>query len=280
MAGCSRRCRGRLQAAKFIVKTFAQILAALLFLTCNGWGGDDSSKTGKNVSAPATMQAVAMPRIQSDNSNSSPPQKSQSAPPLISFIQPAVVPHAAAIGKLTPRGLLLAAVKDAAQPKFDDVVDHALRAKSAYGFATDDDLNDAELGEPMPVYTVSQNDVLHFSEVQNMDSVLKESGHWLVPICVGGSLRSFIEVSETSNQVYQVGRASVITARVWNKMIARWPAEKNFHPKLVVYPGIPGYFFTIPEVQPANMTDTVMILAEVDKPASLSPAKVTFRSWR
>jgi hypothetical protein len=262
------------------VKNFAVTIAVLLCLTRSGLAGDDSKNTTGNTAAVAPIQAVAMPRVGNNNSSStsSSPQKSAPPQPVITIIQPAAAPSPAV--KLAPVNPVIAAVQEAAQPKFDDLVDQAANAKSAYGFKNDDNLNDAQMGEPMPVYTVSPQDAAAFTEGQNIDSVLKQSGHWLVPVSVGGALRTFIQVSETSSNTFEVGRASVITARVWNTITTRWPAEKNFHPKLVMYPSMPSYFFTVPELQPQNLTDLDQILSEMDRPATLSPASVTFRSWR
>ena len=220
-----------------------------------------------------------MPRIDTSANNSQ--QKSAAHSPVISIAQPATALRPAApAARPSPRDLLKQAILDAVQPKFDDLIDRAVHAKSAYGFDTDDDLNDAEVGDPVPVYTISERDAAAFSAGQKIDSILKVSDTWLVPVNVGGHLRTFIEVSRNSDNTFEAGRASVIAARVWTTINIRWPANKNFHPKLVTYPGIPGYFFTVPEIEPPNMTDIVMMLSEVDQPVTLSPARVTLHSWR
>jgi len=260
------------------VKTFVVTMAAILCVARNGLGGDDSKKTGTGTPAPALIQAVAMPRVGSSST-----QKTDAHASATSIVQPGAAPRAASPSPVRPprRDPLKQAVLDAAQPRFDDLIDRALRAKSAYGFETDDDLNLAELGDPLPVYTVSEKDAAAFAPGQKIDAVLKVSGTWLVPVNVSGSgLRTFIEVTRQSDNTFEGGRASVITARVWKTINARWPANKNFHPKLVTYPGIPGYFFTVPEIEPQNLSDIVVILSEVDHPATLSPAAVTLHSWR
>jgi hypothetical protein len=172
-----------------------------------------------------------------------------------------------------------ALVKNAARLAFDDLLDKAVRAKTSFGFASDDSLDEAMLGEPIPIYTISAEDACEYCDGDAIDSILTESGQWLVPVTVEGALRAFIEVSKTSSNTFVAVRGSTTTARVWKTIIQRWPKEKNFHPKLVVYGNIPGYFFTVPELSPPNMTDTVKVLAEVDRPAELSPATVILHSW-
>jgi hypothetical protein len=172
------------------------------------------------------------------------------------------------------------AVKNAARPAFDDLLDRAVHAKMAYGFASDDLLDEAVMGEPIPIYTVTQEAACEYCDGDEVASILSESGQWLVPITVDGALRAFIQVSKTSSNTLVAARGSTAAARVWKTIIQRWPTEKNFHPKLVVYRNIPGYFFTVPEISPQNMTDIVKIMAEVDKPATLSPATVILHSWR
>jgi len=252
----------------------------MLCLVRSALGDDASKKTGSDASVAAPIQAVAMPRMENKDANGSQSQKSESRPPIISIIPPTAAAHPAGEAKLSPGDARRAAIVSAAEPKFDDLVDRAFRSKAAYGFESDDSLDAAELGEPVPLYTVNEKDASGYSGSQDIGSVLKESGRWLVPVNVNGALRTFIEVSETSNNVFEATGTSVIAARVWKTIVARWPAEKNFHPRLVIHPGIPGYFFTVPEVYPPNMTDIVQILAEVDKPATLSPAPVTLHSWR
>lgn len=176
-----------------------------------------------------------------------------------------------------------AAILAAAGPEFDALLDEAATAKPSFGFDPDDDLHQAVMGDPMPVYTVSQESACEFCDGDKVESVLKESGQWLIPLNVKGELRTFIKVtrvSENNTNKYVARMGSVTAARVWQTILDRWPPQKNFHPKLVIYPGIPGYFFTIPEVNPQNMTDIVRIVAEVDKPAPLSPAAVIIHSWK
>lgn len=172
------------------------------------------------------------------------------------------------------------AFKTAAQNGFDELMEKAAHAKDTYGFKTDDVLNDAVMGEPMAVYTVSKQNVLAYSAGQDLEPILELSGRWLIPINIHGSFRAFVEISQTPTNTFVTKTGSPSAARVWKTIVKRWPAEKNFHPKLVVYRDIPGYFFTIPEIDPQNMTDIVQIVCEIDKPATLSPAAVIISSWR
>lgn len=178
----------------------------------------------------------------------------------------------------------IAAILAIAQPKCDSVLEEAIKARSAFGFEADDDLSQAVVGDPIPVYTVDETDACDFCEGDKVESVLKESGQWLVPITINGTVRTFVKITKTSDNgtnQYVASMGSTAAAKVWRVILDRWPAKENFHPKLVMYPRIPGYFFTIPEVNPQNMTDIVRILAEVDnKPTALSPASVIIHSWQ
>ena len=176
-----------------------------------------------------------------------------------------------------------AAILAAAQPEFDSLLDEAESAKPSFGFDADDNLHDVVMGDPMPVYTVSEDNACEFCDGDKVESVLKQSGQWLIPLTINGTLRTFIKVTEVSDNntnKYVARLGSVSAAKVWRVILDRWPPQKNFHPKLVMYPGIPGYFFTIPEIDPQNMTDIVRVLAEVDKPTPLSPAAVIIHSWQ
>jgi hypothetical protein len=170
--------------------------------------------------------------------------------------------------------------REAALSGLDDLLEKAERSRDIYGFKADDHLGQADLGEPIPIYTVNGEEAGNYLQGQEIEPLLQESGHWLVPVRVDGSFRAFIEVYKTRTNTFVAKTGSLTAARVWKKIIKRWPPEKNFHPKLVIRSDVPGYFFTIPEIDPQNMTDIVQITSEVDKPAMLSPALVILHSWR
>lgn len=170
--------------------------------------------------------------------------------------------------------------QEAALSGLDALLDKAERSRDIYGFKADDHLGQADLGEPIPVYTVNGEDAGNYSVGQEIEPLLQESGRWLVPVRVDGSFRAFIEVDKTPTNTFVARTGSLTAARVWKKIIKRWPPEKNFHPRLVIRRDIPGYFFTIPEIDPQNMTDIVQFVSEVDRPTTLSPAVVILHSWR
>jgi hypothetical protein len=164
----------------------------------------------------------------------------------------------------------------AAQIALGNMLDLANKYPDAYGFGPGDIFEETKLGGAIPVYTIAEADRANYKSGQPVKPLLKPANQWVFPVLVGNRTCCMLQVQYTGHD-YVPGTGSKSLAMAWAKITDKWRAEDGFHPQLVVNPGVPGYYFTIPELPAPNMTDTVqMFYYHPD----LSPANVILASWR
>lgn len=149
----------------------------------------------------------------------------------------------------------LQAVKQAALEATKIFYPRAEKRKSVYGFAEADNLAVAVLGEPARLYFLDDKDVRAYQNGQALQAILKPAGQWFVPVAMGGTNRAMLGVVDAGDGKWigsTFGMAPL--ARTWQNIQAAWPGTQEFTPQLVICPPAEGYFFTVPQIQPANLT--------------------------
>lgn len=164
----------------------------------------------------------------------------------------------------------------AGQTAMDKMLAVANRYPDAYGFRSEDVFEEVKLGAAIPIYTVTEKDRAGYKAGQPLQSLLKPARQWVFPVLSGGRICCMVQVSYNGHE-YVPGSASKALGQAWSKIIEKWPAEDGYHPQLLVNNGIPGYYFSIPEAEVPNITDTVQMFYFHP---SLSPADVILASWR
>jgi hypothetical protein len=187
----------------------------------------------------------------------------------ISFTKPA---HQAPTRAHTEQELLLMA----GMTGLGNVLATANKYPDAYGFAAGDFLGDAKLGDPIPVYTIDESARANYRSGQPINPLLKQSNRWVFPVTLGDRICCMVQVKKVGKE-FVPGTGSKALAMAWSKILENWPMDQGYHPRLVVNPQIPGYYFTVPELPMPNMTDTVMMT--YFNPCT-SPADVILASWR
>jgi hypothetical protein len=162
-----------------------------------------------------------------------------------------------------------------AQDGFADVMNLANKYPDSYGFRPDEDLNAAQLGNPIPVHLLSQPGRMSYTG-QSVESLFKPAEEWLFPIILKNQIRFMVQVRYVGHD-YVLGPGSRALAMTYDKILSRWPASEGFHPQLVTIPNLAGYYFTIPEMPGQNITDTSRMF---DFNPTLSPADIVLASWR
>jgi hypothetical protein len=165
----------------------------------------------------------------------------------------------------------------AGQQAFYNLLDAARAYPDAYGFLPDDSLQLARLGAPIQVYQVTEQDCVRYRAGQPVKPLLKPMARWEFPVFIGDQIRCMVQVTYSGHN-YVPGDGSKMLGMSWNKILAKWPASKGFHPQLLVNPEIPCFYFTVPELDVQNVTDTNEMIFSDD--ADLSPAAVILASWR
>lgn len=167
-------------------------------------------------------------------------------------------------------------IQRAGQRAFESLLDQATKYPDAYGFLPDDAFNETTLGAAIPVYTIEEKDRHSYRNGQSVEPLLKSANQWVFPVYAGQRLCCMVQISYNGRD-YIPGKASKFLAMAWNKIAERWPGSEGYHPHLVVNPAIPGFYFTIPELEMPNVTDTTQMFY---LNPSLSPADVILASWR
>jgi hypothetical protein len=167
-------------------------------------------------------------------------------------------------------------IAQAANNGFNRVMNYAQHYPDNYGFAPDESLDQARLGDAIPIYTIAAQDRHSYQVGQPVKPLLQPTGDLVFPITYSGQVRYMVQVKKTSKG-YVTGDGSKALALVYDKIVTAWPASAGYHPQLVVQAGIPDYYFTVPELPDPNLTDTSCMFQ--DSPV-LSPAAVILASWR
>jgi hypothetical protein len=160
------------------------------------------------------------------------------------------------------------AVKQAAQEATKTFYPRAEKRKSVYGFEEADKLDAAALGEPARLYFIDAQDALGYHPGQDLQALLKPTGEWFVPVTIGGSNRAMLGVVDAGEGKWigsTFGMAPL--AHKWQSIQKSWPNSQKFTPLLVICPPAEGYFFTVPQIQPANLTP----LADIQLPNGAGP---------
>jgi len=163
----------------------------------------------------------------------------------------------------------------AAQAGFWEVMDNAVKNPDLYGFKVDDRLQNAKLGNAIPVYMITEQDRRNYQAGQPLKPLLKPTQEWFYPITLGERVCFMVQIRYDGHE-YVIDRGSRALAMVYGKIQQNWPASEGFHPQLVANPHLPTYYFTIPELPTPNITDTSEMFGHNP---SLSPAAVILASW-
>lgn len=164
----------------------------------------------------------------------------------------------------------------AGETAFDNVMDMANKYPDAYGFQAGDFLSDAQLGEPMQIYTIEESARANYQSGQPVKPLLKPVKQWVFPVTMGDRFCCMVEVWQNGRE-YVPGKGNKSLAMAWAKIVQKWPAEDGYHPLLLVNADIPGYYFTVPELPQQNITDTIEMFYFHPR---TSPADVILASWR
>jgi hypothetical protein len=167
-------------------------------------------------------------------------------------------------------------IAEAAQTGFSRVMNYAKQYPDSYGFAPDESLDQANLGNAIPIYTIAASDRHSYQPGQPVKPLLQPTGDLVFPITYNGQVRYMVTVKKTSKG-FVTGDGSKALAIVYDKILTSWPASGGYHPQLVVQSGVPDYYFTVPELPDPNLTDTSCMFQETPV---LSPASVILASWR
>ncbi|HSY17539.1 MAG TPA: hypothetical protein VK815_04355 [Candidatus Acidoferrales bacterium] len=160
--------------------------------------------------------------------------------------------------------------------RFGNIINMAMKNPDVFGFGAGERVDLATLGEPIPVYSISEEDQRNYQAGQPLRPLLQATNEWIYPVRLNGRIRYMLPIKREGDQ-YVAEPGSRALALVYEKIEQHWPASKGFHPQLVVNPNMPNYYFTIPELDQQNLTDIGDMFQYHPR---LSPATVILASWQ
>jgi hypothetical protein len=220
------------------------------------------------VANAVKMIPTAVPAVRSEPTAK--PVNIATATPVVARVQKPVMTHPFRVRTEQERLYL------AGQTAFANVIELADKYPDAYGFQAEDFLSDAKLGAAIPVYTIAESDRANYQAGQPVKSLLKPARQWVFPVMMGERICCMVEVRQAGHD-FIPGTGNRSLGMAWGKIMEKWPVAAGYHPMLLVNPGIPGYYFTVPELPNPNITDTVQMF--YFHPGT-SPAEVILASWR
>ena len=123
-----------------------------------------------------------------------------------------------------------------------------------YGFTAKDSLDNARLGSPFRVYTITPSTLFKYKSGDTVSSLISSTGMWYFPIMVDNDMRAILTVSRLNGVWKAVAMGQTSLARELGVVVRQWPRFKGYEPLLVMVFQAKSYFFTVPEKDDYNLT--------------------------
>ena len=205
-------------------------------------------------------------------------------PSLKTLGQPTTIPSArqALRAQATARPTVAAPLTEdqkllqAAEASVDHVLDLAENSPDIFGFVPGEPIHEAKLGDPIRVYNIPMAERRKYQPGQPINQMLQPANEWLCPVMLANRVRFMVSVKRVAGE-YVAGTSSRSLAIVYEKIQDRWPSSDGFHPQLVANINNDSYYFTVPELPDANLTDSNVMF---EYNPTLSPASVILSGRR
>ena len=123
-----------------------------------------------------------------------------------------------------------------------------------FGFAEEEDLSAATVGEPWLLYTIHPDDLFSATETAGVGELITPTGLWFFPVLLDGRSRCILTVAPMDGEWEAVSLGRAPMAGELEKFSRQWPRAKGYSPKLILVYQAASYFFTVPEKGPDNLT--------------------------
>lgn len=122
------------------------------------------------------------------------------------------------------------------------------------GFAPNDMIEKAYVGDPVMLYTITPADLFNATPETPIRSLMTPTGHWFFPVMVGGEARSILTVRRLDGSWKAVEIGAAPMARELQKVRRLWPKSKGYDPLLIAVYQASAHFFTVPQKDDHNLT--------------------------
>jgi len=126
-----------------------------------------------------------------------------------------------------------------------------------YGFVEGERVDQARVGDPFRLYTITPAALAGYAAGDGVSSVLTPTETWFVPVVLGGKIRSILTVDGTGGDCRAVALGKAPLAVELNKVLSRWPPSSGYDVQLVAVFQANAYFFAIPRLDDRNLNPFV-----------------------
>jgi hypothetical protein len=155
--------------------------------------------------------------------------------------------------------------------------------KETHGFLPADDFKALTLGDSFEPCFLNPDGIRKYAGGKVAD-VLTPSASWYFPVKSRDRLACLVSVMKMPDGKLMEERLGMPeVARAWAAIIEAWPAGKGFKPIFIIVPSQQRFYFTIPQVEPPNMTPIDIENKDAALPKTyerLTPASAAFASLR
>jgi hypothetical protein len=122
-----------------------------------------------------------------------------------------------------------------------------------YGFGAGERVDQARVGDPFRLYTITPAALAGYATGDGVSSVLTPTETWFVPVVLGGKIRSILTVDGTGGDCRAVALGKAPLAVELNKVLKRWPNSSGYEIQLVAVFQANAYFFAVPRLDDRNL---------------------------
>ncbi len=123
-----------------------------------------------------------------------------------------------------------------------------------FGFAEGEANDEARVGNPWELYTITPDALLAAGEDTDVESLISPTGLWYFPVILDGTARAIIKVDRVEGDWEAVAFGSSPLAGELEKISGQWPKAGGYTPRLIAVYQAAAYFFTVPEKNSRNLT--------------------------
>jgi len=155
-----------------------------------------------------------------------------------------------AIAQEPPDGVLKAA-NDGLMSFLEQIPKGAMQE---YGFAKDDNLDEAYLGGAFRLHNISPEALSMYKSNDSVSAIISETDIWYFLVTINDATKSILIVEKFNSEWKTVGLGYASLAKELSIILKQWPRSDGFNPLLIVVFQAQEYLFTIPAIDEYNLT--------------------------
>ena len=132
--------------------------------------------------------------------------------------------------------------------------------KTMVGFDAEDDLSKAVLGNPFRIFRLPADSIRNYNGVSPLRAIVNESDMWYFPIIIDKKIKMMLYVGKKDGNWMRAGLGSAGLSKQMQEITSQWSSSAGFTPMIVQQQNVGAYFYSIPQVDDYNLTETASVL--------------------